>query len=241
MRLRPRLHAACWGYTFHASIRLPSFTSSMTWSEYGHLLLRHGWLMMAGALVCGALALGLATLQEPIFRARIRISMIPGVMDWRMRDLTKELARNAVATFPSDELLAAVQDQTGLQVGADSLKAGWDDGELIITIEALAGDVTTAGILARTAATEFHSRRSLQFTEQDFIEFIEFEIRNREPELQQIAPNAIPNVLAGLFVGFAAGLALVLILHWRDEEWLLTRQAIEKSVPQPILGRIWSN
>jgi capsular polysaccharide biosynthesis protein len=49
------------------------------------------------------------------------------------------------------------------------------------------------------------------------------------------------NVLAGLFVGFAAGLTLVLILHWRDEEWLLTRQAIEKSVSQPVLGRIRSH
>ncbi len=210
----------------------------MTWSEYGRLLLRHGWLMVAGAAVCGALALGLTTVQEPVFRARARISMIPGVMDWRMRDLTKELARNAVATFPSDALLAAVEERTGLQADAGTLQAGWDDGELIITIEAFAGDAATAGILARTAVTEFHSRRSLQFTEQDFIEFIEFEIRNREPELQQIAPNVITNVLAGLFVGFAAGLALVLILHWRDEEWLLTRQAIERSVPQPVLGRI---
>ncbi|MCY4521419.1 MAG: hypothetical protein OXC13_11650 [Caldilineaceae bacterium] len=213
----------------------------MTWSEYGHLLLRHGWLMVAAAAVCGALALGLTTVQEPVFRARVRISMLPGVMDWRMRDLTKELARNAVATFPSDELLAAVRDQTGLQTNADGLRAGWDDGELIITIEAFAGDAATAGTLARTAATAFHSRRSLQFTEQEFIEFIEFEIRNREPELQQIAPNVMTNVLAGLFVGFAAGLTLVLILHWRDEEWLLTRQAIEKSVPQPVLGSIRLN
>ena len=197
--------------------------------------------MVAGAAVCGALALGLTTVQEPVFRARTRISMIPGVMDWRMRDLTKELARNAVATFPSDELLAAVRDQTGLQTDADGLGAGWDDGELIITIEAFAGDAATAETLVRAAATEFHSRRTLQFTEQDFNEFIEFEIRNREPELQQIAPNVMTNVLAGLFVGFAAGLALVLILHWRDEEWLLTRQAIEKSVPQPVLGSIRLN
>ena len=197
--------------------------------------------MVAGAAVCGALALGLTTVQEPVFRARVRISMIPGVMDWRMRDLTKELARNAVATFPSDELLAAVRDQTGLQTDADGLGAGWDDGELIITIEAFAGDAATAETLVRAAATEFHSRRTLQFTEQDFNEFIEFEIRNREPELQQIAPNVMTNVLAGLFVGFAAGLALVLMLHWRDEEWLLTRQAIEKSVPQPVLGSIRLN
>ena len=210
----------------------------MTWSEYGRLLLRHGWLMVAGAAVCGALALGLATVQEPVFRARARISMIPGVMDWRMRDLTKELARNAVATFPSDELLAAVQDQTGLRTDADALRAGWDDGELIITIEAVAGDAATAGALAQTAAAAFHGQRTLQFTEQDFIEFIEFEIRNREPELQQIAPNVATNVLAGLFAGFAAGLALALILHWRDEEWLLTRHALENAVPQPIVGRI---
>ena len=210
----------------------------MTWSEYGRLLLRHGWLMVAGATVCGALALALTTVQEPVFRARARISMIPGVMDWRMRDLTKELARNAVATFPSDNLLAAVAEQTGLQTDANHLKAGWDDGELIITIEAFAGDAATAGILARTAATEFHSQRSLQFTEQDFIEFIEFEIRNRDPELQQIAPNVTTNALAGLFVGFAAGLVLALFLHWRDEEWLLTRYAIENAVPQPVVGSI---
>ena len=213
----------------------------MTWSEYGRLLLRHGWLMVAGAVVCGALALGLTAVQEPVFRARARISMIPGVMDWRMRDLTKELARNAVVTFPSDELLAAVEEQTGLRTNADHLNAGWDDGELIITIEAFADDAATAGTLAQAAATEFHSQRTLQFTEQDFIEFIEFEIRNREPELQRIAPNVMPNVLAGLFVGFAAGLALALILHWRDEEWLLTRHALEKSVPQPVLGRIRPN
>lgn len=214
----------------------------MTWTEYRQLLLRWGWIVICCALLGAVAAWSFTQTLTPRYRARTYISMIPAEMDWRMRDLTKELAHNVTALFPAPALIEALQAQTDVATAmtadelARSLRASFDNGTLIIAIEAFHADPHAAGELAQVATRIFHAERSTYFTDRNFRDFIEFDIQATAPELTQIAPNTLSNTLAGLVLGLFAGTGLVLLLLWRDEEWLTRPEIVERTLNLPTLG-----
>ncbi len=216
----------------------------MTWTEYHRLLRRWGWVVVVCTLLGTIAAWTFTQTLTPRYRARTYISMIPAEMDWRMRDLTKELARNVTTLFPAPSLIAALPAQTEVATTmtaaelARSLQASFDNGTLIITLEAFHTDPQAAGDLVQAATRIFHAERSTYFTDRNFRDFVEFEIQTAAPELLQIAPNTLSNTLAGLVLGLFAGTGLVLVLLWRDEEWLTRPEIVERALNLPTLGII---
>ena len=216
----------------------------MSWTEYRQLLLRWGWLVGCCALLGAIGAWSFTQTLTPQYRARTYISMIPAEMDWRMRDLTKELARHVTVLFPAPALLEVLQGQAGVAANmtteelAQSLRASFDNGTLIITLEAFHPDPHAAGELVQVATEIFHAEHSTFFADRNFQDFVEFDIQSAGPELTQIAPNTLSNTLAGLVLGLFAGTGLVLLLFWRDEEWLTRPEIVERALNLPNLGII---
>lgn len=214
----------------------------MTWTEYRAILVRWGWLVVVSAVMGAAGAWLITQNLTPEYRARAQVSMVPAEMDWRMRDFTKELARNVTIAFPSPELVLAVRDATAMEMGpaalARALGASFNDGTLIITVEAFHATPDAARRLAIAAVQAFHAEYMAYFEARDFASFVEFTILTPEPEVIRTAPNTLTNTLMGLILGLAAGIGLALLLLWRDEEWLIQPATVTRAVELPTLGAL---
>ncbi len=208
--------------------------------DYKPVLLRWGWMVVACA-VLGATGAWIASVNMPaLFRARHTISMVPADMDWRLRDLTKELAFNSTARFPQPALVAKVQTATGLAAAdiAPALGAAFDPVTLIITIEALHPQADMAGTLATVAAAAYFAEQTAYFAEQEFTGSVDFARVSAHPEIQQLAPNVLTNTVAGGILGTAAGIVLLLLLLWQEEERMARPDIISRTLELPVLGQL---
>ena len=95
-----------------------------------------------------------------------------------------------------------------------------------------------AGALATVAADTFFAEQSAYFVEQDFTGSVDFERISASPEIQQLAPNDWTNTLAGLVLGLAAGIALLLLFMWQEEERLARPEIISRNLELPVLGQL---
>lgn len=208
--------------------------------DFKSLLLRWGWVAVICALL-GATGAWIASTNTPtLFRGRQAISMVPADVDWRIRDLTKELAFNGTARFPQAALVEQVQSEVDLPASevAAALSASFDNVTLIITVEAHHGQAEMAGRLATAATLAYFADQSAYFAEQDFTGLVDFEIVNFNPEIQQLAPNNMTNTLAGMALGLAVGVLLVLLLLWQEEERLARLDSIGRGLELPVLGQL---
>ena len=212
----------------------------MSLPYYKPLLLRWGWVVVACALLGATGAWIASTNSTELFRARYYISLVPADMDWRIRDLAKELAFNSTARFPQADLVEQVRATMDLPPAeiATSLGASFDRGTLIITIEAHHTNADVAGALATVAADTFFAEQSAYFVEQDFTGSVDFERISASPEIQQLAPNDWTNTLAGLVLGLVAGIALLLFFMWQEEERLARPEIISRNLELPVLGQL---
>lgn len=212
----------------------------MPGADFVLLLKRWGWIVLCSAALGGAGAWLASQTMTPLYRARADLSMIPADMDWRIRDLTKELARNAAARFPTAALLQEVRQELALDWDDDALartlQASFDNVTLVITVEALHENPQLTVALADAAARGFWAERTAYFAERDFAGSVDFARMRPEPELIRLAPNAILNALAGLALGLGTGVALVLLLLWREEEWLARPDVVERALQAPVLA-----
>ena len=208
--------------------------------DYKPLLLRWGWVIVACALLGTAGAWIASANMSPLFRARHTISMVPADMDWRIRDLTKELAFNATARFPQPALVAQLEAEFGLPAAdiASALRATFDNVTLIITIEALHSQSDMAGTLATAAAVAYFAEQTAYFAEQEFTGSVDFERVSTSPEIQKLAPNVLTNAMAGFVLGIAAGVALLLLLMWQEEERMVRPEVISRILELPVLGQL---
>ena len=212
----------------------------MSMPDYKPLLLRWGWVVVACA-VLGATGAWIASANMPaLFRARHTISLVPADVDWRIRDLTKELAFNSTARFPQPALLEQVQAETGLPATeiAPALKAAFDNVTLIITIEAFHHQSDMAGTLATAAAEAYFAKQTAYFVQQEFTGSVDFEMVSTSPEILKLAPNILTNTIAGFILGTAAGVALLLLLVWQEEERMACPEIISRALKLPVLGQL---
>lgn len=208
--------------------------------DFKSLLLRWGWVIVACALLGGTGAWIASANMPSLFRARQAISMVPADLDWRVRDLTKELAFNSTARFPQAALVEQVASEIGLPAAdiASALNAAFDNVTLIITIESHHSQAEVAVAMATAAAQAYFADQTAYFAEQEFTGLVDFEMVGAESNVQQLAPNVLKNTLAGLVLGLAIGMVLVLMLLWQEEERLAQTESIGRSLELPVLGQL---
>lgn len=229
--------------TPYANIRrnpLRQTVPRMSLAEYMSLLRRRGWILVLCALLGLAAAGAVSAAAAPHYRARHAISMTPAEMDWRIRDLTKELAFNSAERFPLPALAAGVSADTGLPQSEveDALAAAFDNVTLIITLEAHHMDADTARALADSAVDRYLEERIAFFEAQEFTGSIDLQRVSANPAIQKLAPNTRVNALAGFFLGLAAGASVLLFVLWREEESLARPEVVRRALGLPVLGQL---
>lgn len=214
----------------------------MTIQEYGQILRRRGWIILAAMLLAAAGAFGISYLQETMYRATVYVSTVPARPDWGLGNTAKDLMRNFVANLQTPEIAQRVIDRAQLDQNPydflSYVNVVADSSDFTVKIEARARDGEVAKLMALTMADEFVEERTAYYAQQDKSDRIEVKIRSRAIGYDQVQPKPLVNAIAGAVLGLLFGGLIVLLLTWAESDLLRTPAALERALGVPVLGAI---
>lgn len=209
---------------------------------YLKILRKRGWIVLLTALIAGAAAFGFSRLQEPIYRARILVSILPARADWGLSNSTKDLLRNFQTNLVTHRMAQKVIDQAQLDMNSYELlaevEANPEPDRFLIEIVAKDADPQTAIEIVQTMAQVFADERETWNQEQDKRDRIDVTIVDNARDAPLWRPNTKMNALVGLLLGALVGVAIVFLLEWLESGILRTPEDVEHVLGLSVLGAI---
>lgn len=209
---------------------------------YLKILRRRGWIILLTAIIAAAAAFGFSRLQEPLYRARILVSVLPARADWGLSNSTKDLLRNFQTNLVTHRMAQKVIDQAQLDMNSYELlaevEANPEPDRFLIEIVAKDADPQTAIAIVQTMAQIFVDEREAWNQEQDKRDRIDVIIVDNARDAPLWRPNTRMNALVGLLLGALVGAAIVFLLEWLESGILRTPEDVEHVLGLSVLGAI---
>jgi len=209
---------------------------------YLRILRKRGWIIVLAALIAGAAAFGISQMQDPVYRTRILVSVVPARADWGLGNSLKDLLRNYQTNLLTHRMAEQVIDRAQLDMNSYEFLAGIEvnpePDRFVMEIVAKDRDPQTAIVIAQTMAQIFADEREAWNQVQDKRDRIDVNIVDDARDAPQFQPNPKMNALAGLILGALAGVLLVLGLEWLESGVLRTTEDVEKTLGTSVLGTI---
>lgn len=209
---------------------------------YLNILRKRGWIILLTALIAGVAAFGFTRLQEPTYRARILVSVLPARADWGLSNSTKDLLRNFQTNLVTHRMAQKVIDRAQLDMNSYELlaevEANPEPDRFLIEIVAKDADPQTAIEIVQTMAQIFVDEREAWNQEQDKRDRIDVTIVDNARDAPQWRPNPRMNLLVGLLLGALVGAAIVFLLEWLESGILRTPEDVEHVLGLSVLGAI---
>jgi len=218
-----------------------------------HLVIRRGWLAVAGGAVGAALGLALALARPAAFEATTRLALVPArPADLGQTQATKAIMRTWMEDIRTYDMADAVAARLGEDwfrargVGAGFTRYLLDSGQLGVAadenvyevqITARSPDPATAVQLSEKWAETFADRRDKANLEIDREERIEALIRD-EPVPHQYAPRRKLIVAAGALAGFGLGAALLLLAEYLESAVVRSAREAARASGALVLGTV---
>lgn len=212
----------------------------MTLQEYMRILRRRGWIIIASAILCGALAYGISFFQKQEYSATVNVSAVPARADLGLGTTAKDLLRNFAENIKTPENAQRAIERAQLDMNPyeflGDLQVEPDSSTYTIKIEARDADPEVAKLMALTIADEFVEERTQYYAQQDKSDRLEVKVRSRAIDTPLVQPKPLLNAIAGAVLGILLGVALVLALSWMEADLLRTPIAVERALGLPVLG-----
>lgn len=212
----------------------------MTIQEYMRILRRRGWIIVASALICAALAYGVSFFQKQLYSATVNVSAVPARADLGLGTTAKDLLRNFAENIKTPENAQSAIERAQLDMNPydflGKLQVEPDSSTYTIKIEARNPDPEVAKLMALTIADQFAEERTQYYAQQDKSDRIEVKVRSRAIDTPLVQPKPLLNAIAGAVLGILLGVALVLGLSWMEADLLRTPLAVERALGVPVLG-----
>ncbi len=209
---------------------------------YLRILRKRGWIIILAAVIAGAAAFGISQLQDPIYRTRILVSVVPARADWGLGNSLKDLLRNYQTNLLTHRMAEQVIDRAQLDMNSyeflAEIEVNPEPDRFVMEIVAKDPDPQTAIVIAQTLAQIFVDEREAWNQVQDKSDRIDVNIVDDARDAPQWKPNPKMNALAGLILGALAGVILVLGLEWLESGVLRTTEDVEKTLGTSVLGTI---
>jgi len=214
----------------------------MELKTYFTILRRRGWIILLAALIAGVAAFGFSRLQEPIYRARILVSVLPARADWGLSNSTKDLLRNFQTNLLTHRMANKVIDRAQLDMHSDlllsELEINPEPDRFVIEIVAKDPDPQTAVSIVQTMAQIFTEEREAWNQEQDKRDQIDVTIVDNARDAPLWRPKPLTNALAGLILGALLGAGVIVLLEWIEAGALRTAEDVERVLNLSVLGAI---
>ena len=216
----------------------------MELSNYLRIFRKRGWIALVVALVAAASAFGFSRLQTPVYSASVKLSVNPARADWGLSNTTKDLLRNYAENIRTHKMAQEVIDRAQLD-----MKTGELLGKVFVSpaadtftlgIEARDTDPQVAMAIAQTTAEVFVENRDAWNQAQDKQNRIEVSVLDSVYNLgyQQYSPNTKINTIAGGLFGLLAGLLVVFVLEWLEQDVIRSAGDVERVIGVTVLGSI---
>lgn len=210
--------------------------------DYFHILRRRGWIILLVAVLTAAAALGISKLQTPIYKATVKLSVVPARPDWGGSQSTKELLNNFVINIKTHRMANRVIDHAQLDMSSydllEKLEVSAELSNFTIDIVAKDPDPSVAMQIAQTTAELFADEREAWNQRQDKQDRIDVNIVDDARDAPLFRPKMLMNGIAGAILGALIGLLIVYLLEWLEADILRTPQVVERTIGVPVLGTI---
>ncbi|MFN8499266.1 MAG: Wzz/FepE/Etk N-terminal domain-containing protein [Anaerolineae bacterium] len=213
--------------------------------DYGQMLRRRGWIILAVAVIAAISAFVFSRfLVTPAYRSEVLLSVLSTrTADYGSNLGAKGVVNNFAETIRQDDALAAqVADRLKLDLPPDTIKGRIqvDPDELNVTIRIRAedGDPIIAKNIAQTYAQAFVEQRDIANQQMDQRDRVEVRILRNARDGDRFKPQTRTNTLAGLAVGALLGLLVVFALEYASAGTIRTASDIERYIGAPVLGMI---
>lgn len=218
---------------------------------FSTLLVRRGWLMLAGGALGALAGLVLALTRPAAYEATSRIALAPArPADYGQTQATKELMQSMMEDIRTYDMADAVGARLGDEwLAARGVDAGFpryllDSGQIGVAndinvyelqVTARSPDPAVAVQVSEKWAETFVDRRHKANLELDRDDRIEAVIRD-EPVPRQYAPRRKLMVGAGAVAGFGLGALLMLLLEYLESAVVRSAREAERIAGAPVVG-----
>lgn len=210
--------------------------------DYLRILRRRGWIIVLLAVIAAASAYGFSKMLTPIYRAEIKLNVVPARADLGLSSAAKDLLRNYGVNIRSHTLAQKVIDRAQLDMTTYDLLAKMnvnpETSDFTILIDSKDPNPNVAIQIVQTAAELFVEDRREWNAQQDRRDRIDVSIVDDARDAPLYSPKAKINALAGGIVGALLGGVIVFFLEWVESSVVRTSQDVERTLGTPVLGTI---
>jgi len=210
--------------------------------DYFRILRQRGWIILLVMVLTAVAALGFSKLQTPIYKARVRLSVMPARADFGLKEATKDLLTNFVLNIKTHRMANRVIERAQLDMSSydllEKIEVKAEPSSFSIEIAAKDPDPSVAIQIAQTMAEIFESDREEWNQRQDKRDRIDVHIVDDARDAPLFRPKLLMNTVAGAILGALIGLLIVYLLEWLEADILRTPQVVERTINVPVLGSI---
>jgi capsular polysaccharide biosynthesis protein len=214
-------------------------------SDYLRILRKRGWIIIVVALIAAASAYGFSKLQTPIYRATVKLSVVPArATDWGSSNSLKDLLRNYAESIRTHTMAAEVIEREQLDMDTTTLLSklfvNTDSSTFTLELEARDRDPRVSMDIVNQMAIVFTEDRDQWNQRQDKRDRIDVNMLDSVYDLgyEQYSPKTKINTLAGGLFGVLVGILVIFFLEWLEMDIIRTAQDVDRTIGVPVLGAI---
>ncbi|HID33405.1 MAG TPA: hypothetical protein EYP25_02355 [Anaerolineae bacterium] len=199
---------------------------------YWQILKKRGWIILLTAAITAIAAFGFSRFQEPIYRARILVSVRPARADFGLTASTKDLLRNFQTNLLTHRMAKKVIDRAQLDMDTyeilSEIEVNPEPDRFIIEIVAKDPDPQTAVTIVQTMAQIFVDEQEAWNQKQDKRDRIDVWIVDDARDAPQWRPNPKLNAVAGVILGALVGAFILFALEWMASRYIRAAEDMER-------------
>ena len=209
--------------------------------DYWSIISKRWWLILLVAAVAAGVTVGYAKLQQPSYRATVKLTVTPSRYDYGLTMVVEGLLRQYSQRFQTDKLAGVVNERLQLMMPTDKLRSKIkvspvsEDYMLVVTIDD--ADPNRARDIAFVWADEFVKEQQVLMAPVAPTDRIEIAILDKPLPGDLFFPKTQQLAIAAVALGLVLGLVLAFLLEYLDDT-LKTNEDVERYLGLPVLGSI---
>lgn len=209
--------------------------------DYWSILVKRWWVILLVAAVATGVTVGFCKLQQPVYRATVKMTVTPSRYDYGLTMVIESLLRQYSQRLQTDKLAEAVNTRLQLDLSPDKLRSKIkvspvaEDYLLTLTVDD--SEANRARDIAFAWADEFVKDQQVTMALVNPTDRIEVELLDRPGPGDLYFPKTQQLAIAAGVLGLVVGLLLAFVLEYLDDT-IKTPEDVERYTGLPLLGAI---